>query len=87
MVEPQNHFFIFQPPVLTTMPEHSQAVPSRETAICESMCPAGYPENTRLAYTPDTSKTNPFHSCHGFQVPSKLGLQAPALEARPQYSA
>jgi hypothetical protein len=66
MVEPQNHFFIFQPPVLTTMPERSQAVLSRETAIRESMCPAGYPENTRLACTPGTSETNLFHSCHGF---------------------
>jgi hypothetical protein len=87
MVEPQNYFFIFQPPVLTTMPERSQAVPSCETIIRESMCPAGYPENTRLACTLGTSETDPFHSCHGFQVPSKLGLQAPAHEAQPQYSA
>ena len=36
--------------------------------IRESMSPAGYPENTRPAYTPGTSRMNPSLSC-----PSCLG--------------
>jgi hypothetical protein len=28
----------------------------------------GTPKNTRLAYTPGTSKTNPFHSCQGVYI-------------------
>ena len=32
-------------------------------AIRESMPPAGYPENTRPAYTQGTSRTNPSLSC------------------------
>jgi hypothetical protein len=41
------------------------------------MYPSWVPQNTRLACTPSTSKINPFHSCWGVQIPSKLGLQAP----------
>jgi hypothetical protein len=41
------------------------------------MCPAGYPKNTRLACTPGTSETNPFHSCHGFQVPVQTWTLSP----------
>jgi hypothetical protein len=41
------------------------------------MCPARYPENTRLAFTPSTSKTNPFHSCQEFQVPVQTWTPSP----------
>ena len=59
---------IFHLPVLTTMLNHRQAVPD-SPAIRESMPPAGYPENTRPACTPGTSRTNPSLSCPGCPGP------------------
>ena len=56
--------FIFHLSVLTTMLNRRQAVPDSPT-IHESMPPAGYPENTRPACTPGTSRTNPSLSCPG----------------------
>jgi hypothetical protein len=41
------------------------------------MCPVGYPKNTCLTYTPSTNETNPFHSCHGFQVPVQTWTPSP----------
>ena len=54
--------------------------------IRESMCPAGYRENTRLACTPGTSRTNPSPSYPGCPGPhlnldSKLPLLSPGLSA------
>jgi hypothetical protein len=37
----------------------------------------GTPKNTRLACTPGTNETNPFHSCHGFQVPIQTWTPSP----------
>jgi hypothetical protein len=41
------------------------------------MCPAGCAENTGLAYTPGTSKTNPFHSYQRVQVPVQAWTLTP----------
>jgi hypothetical protein len=65
----QNHFSIFQLLVLTTMLERSQAVPSRRNDYSRINVPSWVPKNTHLACTLGTSETNPFYSCHGFQVP------------------
>jgi hypothetical protein len=67
------------------MLNHRQAVPDRP-AIHESMPPAGYPENTRLACTPGTSRTNPSFSCPGCLGPhpnwdSKPPPLSPGLSA------
>jgi hypothetical protein len=48
-----------------------------ETAIHKSMCPTGCPENTRLACTLGTSKTNPFYSYQGVQVPVQAWTLSP----------
>jgi hypothetical protein len=59
-----------------------------ETAIRESMCPAGYPEKTHASLAPQArarpTRSTPVTSSRS---PSKLGLQAPTLEARPQSGA
>ena len=47
------------------------------TAIREPMCPAGCLENTRLACTPGTSRTNPPLSCPGCPGPR------PNLDSKP----
>ena len=65
--------------------EFRQAVPDFP-AIRESMPPAGYPKNTRPAYTPDTSRTTPLPSCPGCPGPrlnldSKPQLLSPGLSA------
>jgi hypothetical protein len=49
------------------------------------MCPAGCPENTRLACTSGTSKINPFHSCQGVQVPVQARTLSPQ-HCRPDLS-
>jgi hypothetical protein len=58
-----------------------------EMAIRESICPAGYPEK----HTPHSpqARARPTRSTPvtGSRSPSKLGLQAPTLEARPQSGA
>ena len=41
------------------------------------MPPVGYPKNTRPAYTPGTSRTNPLPSCHGVQVLIQTGTPNP----------
>ena len=88
MVSNQNHFTIFHILVLTLVLDHSQvSTILKETAIHKLMYPNWVPQNTRLACAPCTNKTNPFHSCHGVQVPSKLRLQAPTLETQSQYGA
>ena len=80
-------FFIFHlsSSVLTTMLNRRQAIPDRP-AIRESMPPAGYPENTRPACTPGTSRTNPSLSCPGCLGPrpnwdSKPPPLSPGLSA------
>ena len=87
MVSNQISFSIFHlsSSVLTTMLNHRQAVPDRP-AIRESMPPARYPENTRPAYTPGTSRTNPSLSCPGCPSPrpnwdSKPPPLSPGLSA------
>ena len=81
----QFHFITFHLPVLTTVLDPKQAIPNC-LAIHESMPPVGYPENTRPACTPGTSRTNPSPSCPGCPGPrpnldSKPPLLSPKLSA------
>ena len=84
-VEQSVHFITFHLSVLTMMLNRRQAVPDHP-AIHESMPPARYPKNTRPAYTPGTSRTNPLLSCPGCPGPrpnwdSKLPPLSPELSA------
>ena len=71
--------------VLTTVLGRRRAV-SDFPAIYESMPPAGYPKNTRLACTPGTSRTNPslsYPGCPGLRPnwDSKPPPLSPGLSA------
>ena len=48
-----------------------------EIAIHEPMYPSWVPRNTCPACAQGTSKTNPFHSCHGVQVPIQTWTPSP----------
>ena len=80
-VEQSDPFTTFHLLVLTTVLNHRQVIPYH-TAIREPMYPSWVPQNTCLACTLGTSKTNPPLSYQGVQVPSKLRLQAPLLSPR-----
>jgi hypothetical protein len=59
-----------------------------ETAIRESMCLAGYPEKHMPRFYPRHKQDQPVPLLSRVsRSPSKLGLLAPVLEARPQYGA
>jgi hypothetical protein len=59
-----------------------------ETAIRESMCPAGYPEKHTPRLHPRHKRDQPAPLLSWVsRSPSKLGLLAPALEAPPQCGA
>jgi hypothetical protein len=59
-----------------------------ETAIRESMCPAGYPEKHTPRLYPRHKQDQPVPLLSRVsRSSSKLGLLAPVLEARPQYGA
>jgi hypothetical protein len=65
--------------------DHSQVISSQETAIRESMYPSWVPQSTRLTCTPDTNKTNLFHSCQEVQVPVQAWTLSPQ-QLRPSLS-
>jgi hypothetical protein len=48
-------------------------------AIRESICPVGCSEDTHLACTLGTSKTSPFHSYQGVQVPVQAQTLSPHI--------
>jgi hypothetical protein len=59
-----------------------------ETVIHESMCLAGYPEKHTPRLYPRHKQDQPILLLSRVsRSPSKLGLLAPVLEARPQYGA
>jgi hypothetical protein len=59
-----------------------------EMTICESMCPAGYPKKHTPRLYPQYKQDQPIPLLSRvFRSPSKLGLLAPVLEARPQCGA
>jgi hypothetical protein len=59
-----------------------------ETVICESMCPAGYPEKYTPLLHPRHKRDQPAPLLSRVsRSPSKLRLLAPALEAPPQCGA
>jgi hypothetical protein len=66
----QNHFFIFQLSVLTTMPERSQAVPSRKNGDSRINVPSWVPRKTHASLVPQ-AQARPTRSppVTGFQVP------------------
>jgi hypothetical protein len=59
-----------------------------EMTIRESMCPAGYPKKHTPRLYPQYKQDQPIPLLSRvFRSPSKLGLLAPVLEARPQCGA
>jgi hypothetical protein len=88
VVSNQNHFISFHVLVLTTVPDHSQVVSSRrndDSRINVAQLGTSI-ENTRLACTLGTNKTNQFHFCQGVQVPVQTGTLSPQ-HLRPSLSA
>ena len=69
-------FYHLSFPVLTTVPDCRQVIPDYPM-IRESMCPAGYPKNTRPTCTLGTSRTNPPLSYQGIQVPVQTWTPSP----------
>jgi hypothetical protein len=67
------------------MPERSQTVPLCRNGDSRINMLSWVPKNTRLACTPGTSKTNPFYSCQGVQVPVQARTLSPQ-HCRPDLS-
>jgi hypothetical protein len=66
--------------------DHSQVVPSRRNGDSRiNVAQLGTPKNTSLICTPGIDKTNPFHSCHGVQVPVQTRTPSPQ-HCRPSLS-
>jgi hypothetical protein len=87
-VEQLEPFSIFLLPFLTTVPERSQAVPSHRNGDSRINVPNWVPRRTHTSLAPH-AQARPTRSTPvtGFRSPSKLGFQAPTLEARPQCGA
>jgi hypothetical protein len=81
-------FFIFHMPVLTTVSDHSQVVPSHRNGNLRINMPSWVSQKTHVSLVPQ-AQMRPTHSTpvKGSRSMSKLGLQAPSLEAQPQYGA
>jgi hypothetical protein len=75
-------------PVLTTVPDHSQAVPSRRNGDSRINVPSWVLRKTHASLALQ-AQLRPTRSTpiKGSRSPSKLGLQAPTLEARSQCGA
>jgi hypothetical protein len=75
-------------PVLTTVPEHSQAVPSRRNGDSRINMPSWVPQKTHVSLAPQ-AQVRPTRSTpiKGSMSSSKLGLQALTLEVWPQCGA
>jgi hypothetical protein len=78
----------FHLPIITTMPERSQSVPSRRNGDSRINVPSWVPRKTHASLVPKAQArpTAPLLS-RVSRSPSKLELLAPVLEARPQYGA
>jgi hypothetical protein len=84
----QKHFSIFHMSVLTTVPDRSQAVPSRRNGDSRINMPSWVPQKTHASPAPQArARPTCSTSVMGSRSPSKLGLQAPTLEAQPQSGA
>jgi hypothetical protein len=81
-------FPIFHMPVLTTVPDRSQTVPSRRNNNSRINVPSWVPQKTHASLA-SQAQTRPTRSTpiKGSRSSSKLGLQAPTLEAWPQCGA
>jgi hypothetical protein len=75
-------------PVLTTVPERSQAIPSHRNSDSRINVPSWVPRETHASLAPQ-AQARPTRSTlvKGSRSPSKLVLQAPTLEAQPHYGA
>jgi hypothetical protein len=70
------------------MPERSQAIPSHRNSDSRINVPSWVPRKTHASLAPQAqAKPTRSTSVTGFRSPSKLGLLAPALEARPRCGA
>jgi hypothetical protein len=70
------------------MPKHSQAIPSRRNNDSWINVPSWVPRKTHASLAPQAqARPTYFTPVTGSRSPSKLGLLAPTLEARPQCGA